>query len=282
MHAWYKFLCMIVAYLLAFFSVELAIAHDENHRESVITTGNVSLAGDLSLPQAKLLALNQARASAIEQASGIAVTSSSLIRDSILAGSFIESLSKGYIVEETILGWESDWYQPDDSREPPVPILRVQLQSIVEVPKEGFLQPHAITAHLNKTTFTAGENAAISIIPADDMYLLVVNYTASDKIVPIFPNQYAYNNLIPKGVSSTLPNKNSGFTIELAVSPGSQQHTEAFFVFGFPRDTRSNSIEWLSLFPPGEPLDYDEFHRRIVKLPVAWLAEKVLAYEVYQ
>lgn len=271
-----------IIFMLIFLASASALAHENSKTVTLVTIGHVSLAGDLSLPQAKLLAINQARASAVEQANGVSVSSSTLIRDSILAGSFIESLSKGYIVEETILGWERDWHQPDDTREPPIPILRVRLKATVELPEKDFLHPYVINAKLNKSVFKSGEHATIEITPADDIYLLVANYTASDKVVPIFPNQYAKNNIFTKDSSAVLPKEDAKFSIELAVEPGSRRHTEAFLVFGFPKDRRTNSVAWLSVFPPGEALDYDEFHRRIVKLPVAWLAEKVLAYEVYQ
>lgn len=282
MHNEYKIDLNKIILILIFFASTSALAHENSKTETLITIGHVSLAGDLSLTQARSLAINQARANAVEQANGVSVSASTLIRDSILAGSFIESLSKGYIIEETILGWERDWHQPDDIREPPIPILRVRLRATVQLPEKDFLHPYALTAKLNKTIFKSGENAIIHIMPTDDIYLLVANYTASDTVVPIFPNQYTSNNIFTKNLSATLPKENAAFTIELEIEPGSQRHTEAFLVFGFPKDRRSDLIDWLSLFPPGEALEYDEFHRRIVALPVAWLAEKVLTYKVYR
>ena len=255
-------------------------AFEDVQQKTLVTVGQISLSADMSMAKAQHLALNEARAKAIERAGGIAIISGTLIRDSLMAGSFVETLAHGYIIEERILGWESDWRAALDPQSPPIPLLKVRLKSTVELPPQGFLRRDILHAHLEKPVYTAGDTAQLTISADDDMHILIANYTIDDDIVPLYPNQFDTDNVLLKGTTVAIPDRSAGYDIQLTTNPDHQRHTEAFLVFGFPYDPTRPPPAWTTLFPPGQALDYADFHRRLTKLPVHWMAEQVLVYEV--
>ena len=268
---------MVVAGILC---SNAAFALDAAQQTTLVITGQISLSADMSLAKAQQLALNEARAKAIERAGGVAVTSGALIRDSLMAGSFVETLSHGYIIEETVLGWEGKWHPSPASESPPIPTLKVRLRATVEIPPRGFLRHHVLKARLEKPVYTTGDTTRFHISADDDMHILIANYTINDEIVPIYPNPFVTDNLLQKGTSVSIPGDNAGYEFQLAAAAGHQRHTEAFMVFGIPADATQPPPAWTTLFPPGQPLSYADYHRRLAKLPISWIAERILVYDV--
>ena len=94
--------------------------------------GSCAVVG-MTSEQCQLLALQRARAAAIEQAAGVAISSSSLVTNSALAGDFIKTYSRGYIVKEKAEWLALTQYQRDSSMAP-IPEYRVRILADVYRP----------------------------------------------------------------------------------------------------------------------------------------------------
>src|SRR5262245_49952821 len=125
--------------------------------------GTGSVAVDVLTPdEAKQLALRQARAMAIAQAIGVEVRSYTVVKDFVLAGDFIKTLSQGYVRSEQVIRWEQGKYQPS-STDTPIPILKVYLKACV-LPRAALRDPEfLVRAELNKPVYVPGEKAKLTV-----------------------------------------------------------------------------------------------------------------------
>jgi len=250
-------------------------------RKSVSTSGSALIFGAVTFDQAKNLAMNRARAAGIESAAGIAVNSTTMMVDGLVSYDVIKTLSKGFIVDEKILGWQMEWVAGKENNQPPYPKITVELNAVVDIPERTFIRSHVFDAHLNQTTFRNGEHVVFNIEPRNDIYLLIVNYTSKGSIIPIFPNLHTVNNFIQGGRPFYYPKPDSKeVRIEINTFQYHDNDTEAFLLFALPVDDDTKEIQWSGVFPAGKEMDYAEFHATLLELPLRWLGEKILIYTV--
>lgn len=247
---------------------------------SVFAAGRAVVAGEITLDQARHAALSQARTLAVEQAAGVSVSSVALLRDHLIVGELVKTFAHGFLVSETNVSWRGAWSEAE-AGDLGYPVVEVTLDAQVDVRPKTFFRDFAIEASLDKTTYRDGEPARLDIAAKDDMYVLVVNYTSSGKIVPLHPYGQKNPNLLKSGVVLTLEgNDAEPWDVVLRNYAGHEQDTEAFIVLGFPADAHTRSLDWNVLFPSGKEFDYAEFFAGVLKLPVDWIAQDTVVYTV--
>src|SRR6476660_9740023 len=137
--------------------------------------GTGSVAADvLTGGEAKQLALRQARALAIAHATGIEVRSQTIVKDFMVAGDFIKTLSQGYVRAEQILRWEQEKYQPA-TIDTPIPIFKVYLRACV-LPRASLRDPEfMVQAELNKPVYMPGEKAKLTVTSSRHAQVAIFN-----------------------------------------------------------------------------------------------------------
>jgi len=268
-------------YILFLFSL-LISADLLAEQKTVYAIGKTVIANGITLKQAKNQALNHARSLAIEQAAGVNIHSSLLMENALIVSEFIKTFSYGFLVEEEILSWQGEWIQTKKHQELGLPVVSVEIRAQVEVPKNTFFRNYALEATLNKQVFRNGELAEIEIFVKEDLLLLVVNYTSDNKIIPIFPFSKRSQNYIKKNAHVTLPGKlKNQFEIAVNNYPGHKKDTEAFIIIGIKANENTRDIPFHSLFQSGVEISYPEFFSKLLELPIPWIAEKTIVYNVF-
>jgi len=263
--------------VIIFFSSNLAA-----EQKTVYAIGKAVITDGETLKQAKHKALNQARSLAIEQAAGINIQSSLLMENSLIVSEFVKTFSYGFLVEEELVHWKGEWVQTKNHQELGLPVVAVKIKARVEVPKKSFFRNFVLEASLNKHVFRNGELAEIDILAKEDMFILLVNYTSDNKIIPIFPFNKDNRNRIDKNTHLILPGKlKNQFNISVNNYPNHKQDTEAFIVIGIKADKNTADIPFHSLFRPGVEISYPEFFSQLLELPIPWVAEKTIVYNVF-
>jgi len=251
-------------------------------QKTVVVFGKAVIADGKTLNQARNQALNQARSLAIEQASGVSVTSSLLMKNALVVSEFVKTLSHGFLIEETVLDWQGDWVKTTNFPDLGLPVVVVKIAAKVETPEKTFFHNYALQAKLNKSIFRSGESAILEISNSEDMYILVVNYTSDNKIIPVFPFSEASNNFLKKDSHLILPSKQTA-DIDIVVSnyPRHKKDTEAFIVMGVAVNESTKNINWSDKFKPDEEISYPNYFGTLLELPISWIAEKTLVYSVF-
>jgi len=249
--------------------------------KDIMVQGRAAISGNLTLDQAKHQAINMARSLAIEQAAGVVVNSTTLLQNSLIVSEFINTFSYGFLIEEEILGWKGDWAKAKDPNQLGIPVIEVTLRGVISLPEKSFYHNYVLKANLNKKSYISGEEVKLDVSATEDLYIIVVNYTADNKIIPIFPNAASKQNTLLRENTLTLPGQFSNeFDLTVTTLPGHNNNTEAFVVFGFQMDGGTKSIPWTEIFPAGTDIKYSQFFNKIFQLPITWMAQKTLIYTV--
>jgi hypothetical protein len=191
--------------------------------------GTGSVAADvLTASEAKQLALRQARAMAIANATGIEVRSQTIVKDFMVAGDFIKTLSQGYVRAEHIIRWEQEKYQPA-TVDTPIPIFKVHLKACV-LPRASLRDPEFIVnAELNKPVYVPGERAKLTVTSSRRAQVAIFNLTADDR-VGVYMGQPGIGPplLLEPNQPETFPPQGVSLVMELPT--GQQRTSEAFLV----------------------------------------------------
>ncbi len=247
---------------------------------TVTVSGRAVVAGETTLDQARHAALSQARTLAVERAAGVSVSSVALLRDQLMVGELVKTFAHGFLVSESNVAWRGGWSEAN-AGELGYPIVDMTLEAKVDVRPKTFFRDYAIDASLDKTTYRDGESARLQIAAKEDMYLLVVNYTSTGRILPLHPYGPNQPNLLKSGAVLTLHGDGAEpWDVVLRNYAGHEQDTEAFIALGFPVDALTQSLTWSVLFPSGKEFDYAEFFAAVLKLPVDWIAQDTVVYTV--
>jgi hypothetical protein len=262
----------------------LAFAHNKElvaEEISVTVEGRAVISGETSYEEAKSIAITRARLQAIERAAGVTISTATILKNTLMLSQLSTSWSHGWLVSERILHWTGEWAKANNPSDAPLPILSVRLNGTVKVLPKTFFRSYALDANLNKQSYHEGEAISLTIQARANIRLLVVNYTSKGTIVPVFPNDSTMFNALDAGKILRIPASNSDrYRIVARLYPNKKQDTEAFLVFGFPNDSETNSIDWINTFEPRVEDEYAVFFRKLSSLPVKWVAEKTLVYNI--
>lgn len=231
---------------------------------------------NITYEEAQVLAMRRARLDGIEKVCGVSLQAETLVKDFMLAGDFIHSISYGHIVEEKDILWETETLQPDRPDNPPIILLRATMQAKV-IPVNESPDPYfKIDLKLNRTVFQSGDEVVLTVQSTKDCYLTILNLAANDSVYVLYPNRFQRNNFIKANVEKEIPSeedRNIGFHIRVTNLPGHKRDTELVKViatkkkndllndmvysrdFGFlgtPRVALTKMARWLSGIPVSE------------------------------
>lgn len=231
---------------------------------------------NITTEEAQVMAKRRARLDAIEKVCGIKLQAETLVRDFILAGDFIHSISYGHVVEEKDISWKTVTLPPENPGSPPVILLRVSMNAKV-IPVNEKPDPYfKVELKLNRTVFQAGDEVIVNIKTTKDCYLTLLNIAANDSVYVLFPNKFQNKNFIKANTGIEIPNekyRDSGLHIRVATLPGHKKDTEilkviatkqkifildeidtssGFGLMGTPRIALTKLARWLSEIPVSE------------------------------
>jgi len=195
--------------------------------KGILGRGEAAVVG-ITAEEGQFLALQRARADAIEQAAGIKLLGSTLVCNNMLAGDFIKTFTRGFIIAEEIKWLPLEQFQ-SDPKIPPIPMYLVQIKADVNVPQKNN-PPISLQASLNKQIFASGEHAVIKITTSEDAYVAVFNIRADDKIEMLYPNNYTTAQVIYANKNFLFPSADSGVILKMFPLKKHKQDTEAFLI----------------------------------------------------
>jgi len=192
--------------------------------------GEVSIA-NITPEEARTRAIRQALWQAIEQQCGINLQAEAMVKDFMLSGEYIHSVSYGQVVEEKIIK-ESVRIDQSAMDQPPALtyVVEMQIETHCEVgqPDPAF----RVALKLNKNTFVAGEEMILTISATQDCYITVANF-AEDKVYILVPSQLFVDNFLTANSSREFPSleqRRQGMHLRLNTAPGQSTSSEVIQV----------------------------------------------------
>ena len=242
-------------------------------RQSVIVS-NIEAEGTcliegISPDQAQTIAIQRARASAIRKACGIEMKGAQVVKDSTMVLDFIQSYSKGYITKEKVRWYPVKQFQ-ESLDKPPVLEHHVRILVDVYIPKKRSDQTF-LTATLNKSVFTGGECATLSIQSKKACQVAVFNIMADDHVIMLHPHPM-------RPLKTLLPNH--PFKIDnLYPEPLAKENhnVEALFICA----SVSNQVNFDALFPNDTLMTFVDFFKRYAKI-ADLCSDRLITYEVFR
>jgi len=195
---------------------------------SWVETSGIAPIDNITPQQARQQALKSARQLAIEQVCGIKIQAETMVKEQILAGDFIHAISNGEIIGEEILK-EEVLIEQADSRLAPNLTYKVSIKAKVRK-MAGDPDPNfRIDLQLNRTAFQDGDELVISVKSSMDCYINVINITADDQAILLFPNKFSKDNAVKAGATFQIPSeqsKASGIALKVGRIPGHKTDSE--------------------------------------------------------
>lgn len=264
---------IILLFMIIFTSIPLkTVAEDREVLVKEVEASGEAIIEQLTPEEARQMALRKARSKGIEKALGVEVASHTLVRDFTLMADFIQTLSRGYILEEKVVRWDQLSYQEAPDK-PPLTTYKVTLQMKI-VPVQGKRDPYfKLRVTLNKGLFLEGEEAIIKITPTKDCYLTILNLTSKDQFNLLFPNAHQKNNFIKGGTKFIFPG--STFSLSMAPYPGHKRDVEAFVIIG-----AKEPINLKMLLGKEQDISLSDLYHVLLDIPMYEWKEKILPYEV--
>ncbi len=251
--------------------VGLASYADADECKWVETSGE-SVVENVTPEEARQAALTRARVRAVESAGGIEVKGLSVVKDFALIADFVTAMSAGSVAEETVLGWETRSVH-DKTEEIPLVLMRVNLRSCVKTGAAG--DPYfKVKGELNRPVFLAGEEATITAACTKDCFLTILNMTADNKVLVLYPNLFDAAKRVESGKSLVFPSRN-GIVLEMNTLPGHAKDSEAFFLIA-----TKEKFDLSGVVKKNGELTTKDLYRTLFALPADARAEEILVYEV--
>lgn len=253
-------------------------------RVVVTATGEAALA-NVTPEEAQRTALQRARLSAVETACGVKIQAESFVRDFVLRGDFIHAVSYGHIVSEEIKSWKVEVDQKNP-RTPPALTYLVTIKASVLQEKGHPDSSYQAKVRLNKTIYQSGDEMVIQVSATKPSYLTVLNFTADDRVILLFPNALRRDNRIERNRAYQIPSSSDRegvLKLEVSNLPGHKRDTEYIKVIATTRPIPL--LEGLAFKGQYGVMDTvsvaaTEIARLISSIPVNERAEATAAYEI--
>lgn len=253
-------------------------------RAVVTATGEASLA-NVTPEEAQKTALQKARLSAIEMVCGVKLQAESFVRDFVLQGDFIHAVSYGHIVSEEIKSWKVEVEQKNPQT-PPAMTYLVTIKASVLQEKGNPDFSYQAMVQLNKTIYQSGDEMVIRARATKPSYLTILNFTADDRVILLFPNALRRNNLVEREQEYQIPSSSDRkgiLKLEVSNLPGHKRDTEYIKVIATTKPIPL--LEVLAFKGQYGVMDTvsvaaTEIARLISAIPVNERAEATAAYEI--
>jgi Domain of unknown function (DUF4384) len=262
----------------------LAVTGWAVERVTVTATGEAAIA-NISPEEAQKQALQKARVNAVETACGVKVQSDSFVKDYMLQGDFIHAVSYGQIISEKIDSWKVEMEQ-ENPKLPPSLTYLVTIRA--EVLKErGESDPSYRTkVRLNKSVYNSGDEMVIYVGTTKPSYITVLNFTADDRVILLFPNGLRRDNKIEGGKEYQIPSpadRDGVLKLQVSNLPGHKRDTEYIKVIATKKPI--NLLEGILMQGQYGVMDtltlaVTEIAKLIAAIPVKDRAEATAVYQI--
>lgn len=250
----------------------------------ITATGEASLA-NVTPEEAQKTALQKARLSAVEMACGVKLQAESFVRDYVLLGDFIHAVSYGHIVSEEVKSWKVEVEQKNP-RTPPALTYLVTIKASVLQEKGNPDPSYQAKVRLNKNVYQSGDEMVIHVSATKPSYLTVLNFTADDRVILLFPNALRRNNRIEREQEYQIPSSSDRegiLKLEVSNLPGHKRDTEYIKVIVTTKPIPL--LEGMAFKGQYGVMDTvsvatTEIARLISSIPVHERAESTAAYEI--
>lgn len=173
----------------------------------VTTEGKAVMGEDMTVSQAKAVALNHARRSALEKAVGVNLHSNTILYNGELISDLINSATKGLIVKEKIedgCGEESGRLYCYARIEAHVKPLKGQSAPKIKFLKYSVQRPDNDAA-VNNPVFQSNDEIQVKVALNEDSYLNVFSVDQYGNITKLFPNEYVKSEPVPARKAFVFP-----------------------------------------------------------------------------
>jgi hypothetical protein len=250
----------------------------------VTATGEASLS-NVTPEEAQKAALQKARLSAVETACGVKLQAESFVRDFDLRGDFIHAISYGHIISEEVTSWKVEVEQKNP-RTPPTMTCLVTIKASILQEKGNPDSSYQAKVRLNKTVYQSGDEMIITVNVTKPSYITVLNFTADDRVILLFPNQIRRDNRMDAGREYQIPSaadREGVLRLQVSTLPGHKRDTEFIKVIATSKPV--NLLEGISLKGQYGVMDtvslaVTEIAKLIAAIPVQDRAEDTSAYQI--
>jgi hypothetical protein len=250
----------------------------------VTATGEASLS-NVTPEEAQKAALQKARLSAVETACGVKLQAESFVRDFDLRGDFIHAISYGHIISEEVTSWKVEVEQKNP-RTPPTMTCLVTIKASILQEKGNPDSSYQAKVRLNKTVYQSGDEMIITVNVTKPSYITVLNFTADDRVILLFPNQIRRDNRMDAGREYQIPSaadREGVLRLQVSTLPGHKRDTEFIKVIATSKPV--NLLEGISLKGQYGVMDtvslaVTEIAKLISAIPVQDRAEDTSAYQI--
>ena len=250
----------------------------------VTATGEAPLA-NCTPEEAQKDALQKARLSAVEKACGVKLQAESFVRDFYLLGDFIHAISYGHIISEEITSWKVEVEQKNP-RTPPTLTCLVTIKASVLQEKGNPDPSYQAKVRLNKKVYQSGDEMIITVNVTKPSYITVLNFTADDRVILLFPNRIRRDNRMDAGREYQIPSaadREGVLRLQVSTLPEHKKDTEFIKVIATSKPI--NLLQGLSLKGQYGVMDtvnlaVTEIARLIAAIPVQDRAEDTAAYQI--
>ena len=178
--------------------------------------------------EARNRAIRQARLAAIEQSCGVQMQSESVVKDFMLSGDFIRSLSWGHIVDEKIVQ-ETVLINQQASDQPPRLTYHLSMQMEVRCERGQPDPAFQLTLKSNKSTFIQGDNLVLTVRSTLDCYLTLVDFSPDGQVYILTPSPFLPDNRVTALTDVEIPAsavRQAGIRLRLGLPAGATSASE--------------------------------------------------------
>src|SRR6266568_6134473 len=145
----------------------------------VETEGRADADGNVTVEDARRIALDRARYAAIKQVVGVSIFSNTTVKDNILVNDFIQSGTEGMIVKERKPVWSTEMYTPAPGKLG-VPSYTVKLSSCVSVDTSDRDPGFRVNLTISKPVYLSGEEVTLTVHSTRDSFLSLFHIDKDD------------------------------------------------------------------------------------------------------
>ena len=224
---------LFVCVILLFIATQI---FSQEGTASKVYRGEAAIA-NVTPEEARVRAIRKARLAAVEQQCGVNMQAETMVKDFMLSGDYIHSVTYGQVVEEKIIKETVDINQPSIDQPPNLTyVVEMQIATKCEtgLPDPSF----RIALNIIKKTFVSGEEMILDVTATQDCYVTVVNFAADDKVYVLIPSQLLQDNLLTANTQREFPGaaqRQQGVHFRLGTVPGRQQCSEVIQVIATKR-----------------------------------------------
>lgn len=251
----------------------------------VTSEGSVPFGEETTLGEAKVKSLEYARRSALQQAVGTLVQRKSVVYNFQLAEDLVQTTVRGVIVREEILR-----EGPQEIRITGKPMALMYVTKIrasvrpVRLERKNTI---ALKASLNKTTFTAGEEMDVHVVPDQEVFLHIFSVGQDDTVSVLLPNRFTKDNRVAAKADFVFPSesqKSNGLHLRVFPSKTAKPGYDRVKIIATTKDidlTKGKFKEGIFLQYPGKDSALiTDLLKELALVEESQWGEITIAYEV--